>query len=124
MLRQFVQQLRTAKSVDFPRCAVIVGLSYHSDIKPAFALSWFRTEIDKVLEEFRFHLVNLAMDAAMHGKSDGTPDLAYIREVIKIIDSNVLIPGSKTDGSGGAVDISEHLARLGLEPDESEPTLK
>lgn len=115
-LDKFVKAIRVTQSVNFPKLAKDVGLSFTSDILPALrGTGPLRAQVQEVLIEIKYELLNHSLEMAKAGKSKyGTsPDAAAIKAMIGHIDSGVLLGGDSEDHANGA-DISNHLDRLGL----------
>lgn len=109
-LEKFIAQCLAAKSLDFPDVAYTIGLSWSRDVKPELKEPWFREAMEEMLEKFKYSLVQKIHTIASKGVLNGGPPpaVAHIKELIKLIDSGVLL---------GSVDTEEDTTK-GLSPEE------
>ena len=113
-LEKFVQQVRAGRSVEFPSVARSVGLNWFKDVKPLLETNpIFYEALQEVLEEMKYELYQCLLKTGRDGKSGRPPEIAYIKEVIKFIDSGAILGKSTAGlGEGGDAGLAEHLEAL------------
>lgn len=121
-LTKFIQQCLKLESVDFHDIAYSMNMSWTRDFKPLLQEPWAKEALEDMLEKMKFKLINRLYTAAVKGVPAGKvpPPAAHIKEMIKIIDSGLLL-GKQESGEEGAKEpaMSEeeerrHKKRLGL----------
>lgn len=119
-LQNFIKQCLILNSLDFPEVAYSQQLSWNKDIKPQLKDEWFKEEMEEMLERVKFKLIKKLHEAAINGALPGrpTPNSAHIKEMMKLINSGVLLGD---EGEGEALDEGfspeeeeRHLTRLGI----------
>ncbi len=120
VLDRFIQQCLKLESVDFPDVAYTLNLSWTKELKPAFKECWGKEAMEEMLEKMKFKLVNRLYVAAVKGAPIGKvpPPAVHIKEMIKLIDSGVLLGGGSEEEAEKPVMSEEeerrHKKRLGL----------
>jgi hypothetical protein len=125
--RHFIAQCLASQSIDFPDVAYTQKLSWSRDLKPLLSEPWFREEMEEMLEKVKFKLANQSYQAAVNPKPGAIPPpVAHMKEMMKLIDSGVLLGAPEKEEEASEVNPEEerrHLKRLGLVTSE-DPSIK
>jgi len=113
---RFLKQLRITQSIGFPQVARKAGLDF-ADIHHLMRTdAGFVDEINLVLQEIKYDLLDKLLEVARSGKSQygSKPDAASIKAVIAAIDSGVLT-GSVGESGPGEDGEEDLMKRLGID---------
>lgn len=93
--QDFIKQLTLLQSINLPQVAKDMGLDWFNELKPEIDKDCkFKSAIEEYLERCRYEMLQKVFTVGMNGKTAGygkSPEMSYIKEVIKFIDSGVIL---------------------------------
>lgn len=119
----FLAQVKALQTVNLPKVAAMVGLSWFKDLKPMLDTNpEFKTNLEELLEEMKYNALELIQGTGRDGKKVGrNPEITYLKAIIASIDSGELL-GRASEGKAVAepdeVAEAARLKRLGIVKDE------
>lgn len=119
-LEEFINTVRVQGSIDFPSIARKMQLKWHKDLLPIVDTDAdFRGQLEDVLSEIKYDLLNRLLSTARNGKQPGSnSDISYVNAMIKHIDSGAVLGGAREEDGGRRApteeEVKAHLKRLNI----------
>lgn len=102
----FLKQIKLTESIDFPSIAILVKSDWFKELKPEVEKDpAFKKELEQILEGYRYSMLQKVFNIALNGKTAGygkNPELSHVREVVKLIDSGIILGKVESESEGGS----------------------